>query len=330
MDSKSLITVAIPGYNRRHLLGEALESVRRQTLQEYKVLISDNSSTDGTKEFLESIRDPRVKVVTQRENIGGARNWRFVLTTPTTRYVALLEDDNLWEPDHLARAVAALEGEGRASFYSAKTTSFGLGETQTYGPFWLSEAGGCIFSAAEDLGCKVVGRNLVAASSVVLRRASLDRIRVWGTPDLNMMDRLWWGQLALDGGFVYDSAPGARYRWHEHNWSSALAGPGRKALRETKETTKVLANLAYERGLLDRETLVREVARWPAADAAAVIVALSAEGAHPQLRAGARELLRRRRKEMRGAGVSRHAKLAAMTSPMWLLVADRFDRLLRN
>ena len=325
-----LVTVAIPTHEREGMLREALQSVSGQTLQDYDVLISDNSSTDGTRAFLTSIADTRVKVVTQRENIGGARNWHFVLTTPATPYVALLEDDNLWEPDHLARAVTALEGQPRASFYSARTTSFGAGETRTYGPFWLSGADGCIFCAAEGLGCKVLGQNLVAASSVVVRRACLDRIRVWGKPEMTMMDRLWWGQLALDGGFIYNSAPGARYRWHEHNWSSALAGPGRKVLRETKETTKVLANLAYERGLLDRERLLGEVAGWPAADAAAVIVALSAAGVHPQLRGGARELLRRRRREMRGPGISRNAKLAAMTSPMWLLLADRVERLLRD
>lgn len=330
MDSKSLVTVAIPTFNRAYFLSEALESVRQQTLHEFEILISDNASSDGTREYLKGLEDPRVKVVSQPANIGGARNWRFVLTAPTTPYVALLEDDNLWEPDHLERAVAALDEHREASFYSARTLSFGAGETQTYAPFWLSGTDGCTFSPAEDLGCKVLGRNLVAASSVVVRRAHLDRIRVWGNAELNMMDRLWWGQLALEGGFIYDSAPGARYRWHERNWSSALAGPGRKALRETRATTGILANLAHERGFLDEWTLLAELTSWPVGDTAAVIVALSSQGVLPQLRAGARELLRRRRSEMRGAGVSRHARVAAMTSPVWLLFADRLDRFLRR
>jgi len=49
-----LVTVVIPTYNRRHLVGQAIDSALRQTYPNVEVIVSDDGSTDGTWEWLES------------------------------------------------------------------------------------------------------------------------------------------------------------------------------------------------------------------------------------------------------------------------------------
>jgi glycosyltransferase involved in cell wall biosynthesis len=267
-------------------------------------------------------------VVRQIENIGGARNWRFVLSTPRTRYVAILEDDNLWEPDHLQRAIEALEAEPRATFYSAKTVSFGGRVPITFEPYWITGEEVMTFVPARVAARKISRQTPVAASSVVLRRERLDAGHLWGESHWYAMDWFWIGQWSLKGGFLYDARIGARYRYHEGNWLSHLAGSRSKRTLEIREIVCTLMNEAFDRGLITVEELTEEVLAWDIGHVGALLRTLSGPSIHPSLRIALMEIFRRRRAEMRHMPVSRHVRLAAWSSYRWLRAADKLDRLL--
>ena len=96
------ISVVVPTYNRKQLVRRALESIRRQTLQPFEVIVVDDGSTDGTFEMLESeypefrhIRQPH-SGVSKARNLGltfcGKNNW-----------VAFLDSDDEWKPNKLEK-----------------------------------------------------------------------------------------------------------------------------------------------------------------------------------------------------------------------------------
>src|SRR4030081_967744 len=73
--SYPLVTIAIPTFNRASLLRECVRSALSQTYRHFEVLVSDNASTDETKEILGQFSDGRLRVIGQETNIGLLPNW---------------------------------------------------------------------------------------------------------------------------------------------------------------------------------------------------------------------------------------------------------------
>ena len=64
------VSVVIPCHNLGHYLDETVDSVLCQTLQDFEIIIVDDGSTDGTREFLSSLKNSLVKVFFHEHNMG--------------------------------------------------------------------------------------------------------------------------------------------------------------------------------------------------------------------------------------------------------------------
>ena len=104
---KYSVAVIIPTYNRRNLIGRAIESVLRQSCSADEICVVDDGSGDGTQDFIRS-NFPQVKYVYQ-ENAGvsSARNRGLIETS--AEWVAFLDSDDVWSNDKLELQRAALE-----------------------------------------------------------------------------------------------------------------------------------------------------------------------------------------------------------------------------
>jgi GT2 family glycosyltransferase len=114
------VTVVIPVFNRRELLGRALRSIAEQLVQPSSIVVVDDGSTDGSAEVAERFG---VDVIRQR-NAGSSSARNAGLDHASTPWVALLDSDDRWFPDHLdtlfrtsddtiLRSTAALTSDGR-------------------------------------------------------------------------------------------------------------------------------------------------------------------------------------------------------------------------
>ncbi|MCP3919077.1 MAG: glycosyltransferase [bacterium] len=111
-------TVVIPAYNREGTVARAIESALEQTFAPERIIVIDDGSTDGTRAVALSFGAP-VEVITQTNaGVPTARN-RGVRASET-EWVALLDSDDYWYPEHLQRIAAAIEAtDGAATFYFA-------------------------------------------------------------------------------------------------------------------------------------------------------------------------------------------------------------------
>lgn len=107
-----LVSVVIATYNRAALVVHAVESVRRSTITDLEILVIGDACTDDTAARLAAMDDPRVTFVNLAVNAGeqSAPN-NEGLRLARGRYIAFLNHDDLYLPDHLATAVAHLERE---------------------------------------------------------------------------------------------------------------------------------------------------------------------------------------------------------------------------
>jgi glycosyltransferase involved in cell wall biosynthesis len=103
-----LVTVIVPTWNRRALLAEALGSLYAQTYPRWEAVVADDGSGDGTAEWVDSLGDPRVRVVrcSHRGHVGNVRN-RGV-AAGTGELLAFLDSDDVWLPRKLELQVAAM------------------------------------------------------------------------------------------------------------------------------------------------------------------------------------------------------------------------------
>src|SRR5665647_1056753 len=97
------VTVLISVYNGEKHLREAIDSVLGQTFDSFELLIIDDASTDGTAEILQSLSDPKIKIVCNKSNIGAYKSANIGLKLARGEYVARLDADDIAMPDRLER-----------------------------------------------------------------------------------------------------------------------------------------------------------------------------------------------------------------------------------
>ena len=114
MNSPTL-TLAIPTYNRRPKLQRLLNQVAEQTeklagFPRLQVLVSNNCSTDGTRDFLDNLKAQSfdLRVIHQPVNVGGCRNTERLHRESVTDYTWLFSDDDLLLPDAIVHVWTAL------------------------------------------------------------------------------------------------------------------------------------------------------------------------------------------------------------------------------
>jgi glycosyltransferase involved in cell wall biosynthesis len=103
------ISVAIASYNRAAMVREAVVAALAQSRAPHEVVVSDDASSDGTVETLESLSDARVKLFRQTRNSGGVGNWNAAIKRTSGDLIAWCSDDDRFLPGHLEASAAYLE-----------------------------------------------------------------------------------------------------------------------------------------------------------------------------------------------------------------------------
>lgn len=140
---RPLVSVIIPTYNAAATLGETLDSVFAQTWTDMEVIVVDDGSQDGSQAVLERFGD-RVRVVRQANGgLASARNAGARLAQG--RFIALMDADDLCEPERIALQVQALQAFPEAVLCCSDFSTIGAVEALSYERAYYSaidEAGG--------------------------------------------------------------------------------------------------------------------------------------------------------------------------------------------
>ena len=169
-------TIIIPNYNGLSFMEPCFESLKEQTVRDFKVLVVDNGSTDGSVEWLKEHRVPSIFL---KENTGFSGAVNTGIRAADTPYVLLLNNDTRVEPGF----VAAME---RAMDQSPKIFSVSSRMIQMYHPDLMDDAGD-MYSILGWAYQRGVGRSVnlyqkscrvfsACAGAAIYRRAVFDEI----------------------------------------------------------------------------------------------------------------------------------------------------------
>lgn len=211
------VSVVIPAYNAMVYLPEALESVLRQTFTDFEVLIINDGSSDRIVEWASQIADPRVKLISQRnQGLSGARNTGIAHTQG--EYVALLDADDIWEPTKLEKQVRRLEDNlevGLVDSWAVLADEQGKPTGKVFG----SRIEG-------DVWKRLVEFQTVCCcgSTSLIRRSCFETVGVFDR-DLRCLEDLdMFIRIAAHYSFAVVKEPLIRYRQHPNNMSKNCQG----------------------------------------------------------------------------------------------------------
>src|ERR1700676_1516199 len=104
-----LVSIIRPTFNHEKYIGPCIESLLKQSYQNWELIAIDDGSTDRTAEIIRGFVDPRIRYVHQ-ENKGVealAHTYNHALTICNGELIAILEGDDLWPPGKLSALTPA-------------------------------------------------------------------------------------------------------------------------------------------------------------------------------------------------------------------------------
>ena len=127
------VTIIIPNYNGCHFMEPCLASLKEQTFQDYRILIVDNASTDGSVEYVKE-HYPEIEVIALDQNYGFSKAVNIGIRRSCTPYVILLNNDTTVDSHYVEELVGTIERSPRIFSVSSKMI-------QMYHPELIDSAG---------------------------------------------------------------------------------------------------------------------------------------------------------------------------------------------
>lgn len=123
---EKLVSVIIPAFNAERYIGQALESVGSQTYRNWEIIVVNDGGTDGTSrivtEFAQRTPQP-VRLLEHEQNSGLSAARNTAMRAARGEFIAFLDADDYWLPDHL-ESVCAVMASGRGDLAYAEGIVF--------------------------------------------------------------------------------------------------------------------------------------------------------------------------------------------------------------
>ncbi len=104
-----IVSIIISTYKRPKYLKEALESAIKQSFTNFEIIVSDDGSPESPQDIIDAFSDSRIRFIRNEQNVGITLNLAGAFEAARGKYVACLNDDDLWNEDFLTTLVPILE-----------------------------------------------------------------------------------------------------------------------------------------------------------------------------------------------------------------------------
>ena len=226
------VTVLMPVFNGEEFLQEAVESILCQTFPDFELLIINDGSTDGSREILIRLSDPRIRLIHNERNMGLIATLNHGMGLARGEYIARMDCDDVSRPERLAKQVDFLDQNPEVGICGAWFRKFGPGTNKVVR--WETEPvavrASMLFSCTLPHPTVMLRKALFAAHDLLYDAAypHAEDYDLWSRA-LNFMQAANLPEVLLD------------YRVHPHQVTQRLSEAqvetaGRVRLRQLRES----------------------------------------------------------------------------------------------
>ncbi|MGB0383498.1 MAG: glycosyltransferase family 2 protein [Ardenticatenaceae bacterium] len=209
-----LISIVMPVYNGEKTIQKTIDSALQQTFTDFELIVVNDGSTDDTLEILNTIQDPRVKVISS-PNRGSYPARNLGIQQAQGEFIAFLDADDLWTADKLAAQLDALQRYPKTAVAYSWTEFIDL--------FGHPLGGRSKITLNGDIWQDLLIENLmISGSNPMVRRQALDAVGHFDESFHTAGDWDLWIRLAKRYHFVVVPKVQVFYRRTDQAWSANL------------------------------------------------------------------------------------------------------------
>lgn len=193
---EEMVSIIVPVYRADAYIAETIEMVRRQTYNNWELILVDDCSTDNSADIIQGMQSSheteRIRLIRKERNEGAAKARNTGIEAAKGQYIAFLDADDIWLPDKLERELAFMK-EKQAAF---AFTAYEFGDENARGT-------GKIVAVPEQLTYrKALTRTVIFTTTVMFDMSKLTKAQIQ-MPDVESEDTATWWKILKSGYVAY-------------------------------------------------------------------------------------------------------------------------------
>ena len=214
-----LVSVIVTSYNYEDFIGEAIDSVLRQTYQNFEVIVVDDGSRDGSLEivrrYAEANEKVRVYTHPNHENMGLPASVKLGVKMSKGEYVAFCESNDAWHPQHLEKVMELVRRYDDVKIVANHVRLIGDEEAVKLRTPYVTEINSFLSLGGNRIDLKFFKeRNIIPTFSAVMIRKDVLSGLDFDTPIPAWLDFWLYRQILKDSYLYYVNQELTYWRLH--------------------------------------------------------------------------------------------------------------------
>ena len=241
------LSVIIPLYNKESYIKNTLRSVLEQNFTDFEIIIVNDGSKDNSLEIVSSFKDERIQVIHQ-PNSGASSSRNKAIQSAKTEYIAFLDADDFWFPNHLEELVQLIQDFPNCGMYCSRYQTIISKNHTLNNSFSYSFPDSFRGTIPDFFQASLVNRVATSSSIIVPKKIILEN-NGFNTAITSGQDLELWTKIALNNTIAINNSISAIYHFEAPNSLAKTTIKKKKLMDFTQFAAAELQNKSLKKFL---------------------------------------------------------------------------------
>ena len=212
------VDILLATYNGARYLKEQLDSILNQTYSDFRLIISDDKSTDKTRSIIEEYaeKDSRIECYFQESNLGVIKNFEFLMKKVESNFFMFSDQDDIWKENKIEKSMEVMESEKADLVYSdLEVVDKNL--NTTYKSYWKLKGLDNKVKKYNNFSALYLN-NFITGCTMLCKKKFIDMILPLPNKSKFVLHDYWVALIVSQhGNLAYVKEPLIKYRQHKDN-----------------------------------------------------------------------------------------------------------------